>query len=94
MKGKRAYEDYEELGRRLIAAQKALGELSSLIFGMFQSHDDRGRPMPSTYDSELLKRHLGLKRLISQLALEYRSEAPDVPEGKPEIPPPFDRQDR
>ncbi len=50
--------------------------------------------MPSTYDSDLLKHHLDLKRLISQLALEYHTEAPDVPEGKPQIPPPFDREDR
>ena len=88
----RTYEDYEELGRRLIAFSEAMGELSSLLFRMFESHDDRGRPVPSGYDSELLRRHLDLERLVSQLASEYRAEAPDVPEGKPAAPPPFDKE--
>jgi hypothetical protein len=90
----RSYEDYEELRRRLVAVERATAELSSLVFGMFQTYDDTGRPMPSTYDTELLKRRLDLGRMISQLAFEYRTEAPEVPEGKPEIPPPFDRGDR
>lgn len=92
--GGRTYEDYEELGRRLVAVEKATAELSSLVFGMFQSKDDTGRPVPSPYDTELLKRRLDLSRMISQLAFEYRAEAPEVPEGKPEIPPPFDREGR
>lgn len=93
MKGKRTYEDYEELGRRLIAAQKALGELSSLVFGMFPTHDELGRPLPTAYDSDLLERHIVLDQLVSQMALEYEGEAPDVQEGKPPVPPPFDREE-
>lgn len=93
MKGKRTYEDYEELGRRLIAARKALGELSSFVFGMFQSYDDIGRPMPSSYDRDLMRRHMDLSQLVSQLALEYRSEVPDVPPGKPPVPPPFGKEE-
>lgn len=92
--GGRSYEDYEELGRRLVAVERATAELSSLVFKMFQSRDEIGRPMPSTYDTELLKRRLDLGRMISQLAFEYRTEAPEVPEGKPEAPPPFDREGR
>jgi hypothetical protein len=89
---RKTYQDYEELGRRLVAVEKATAELSSLVFGMFQSQDDRGRPVPSSYDTELLKRRLDLDRLVSGLTFEYRTEAPEVPEGKPEAPPPFDRE--
>lgn len=88
-KTQRRYENYEELGRRLMAADEALGDLSSFVFGMFQSSDERGRPVPSTYDVDLMNRHLYLSDLISQLSLEYHAEAPEVPEGKPPIPPPF-----
>lgn len=94
MKGERTYEDFEDLGQKLIAAQRALGELQSKLMWMFLAEDERGRPLPTSYDRDLLERTVSLARLRSQLALEYRTEAPEVPEGKPEIPPPFDREDR
>lgn len=90
---KRTYEDYEELGQRLIAARQALFEVHTQLMQMYPfPRDAAGRPLPTGYDSDLLKRKNSLASLISQLALEYRSEAPDVPEGKPQIPPPFDRE--
>jgi hypothetical protein len=93
--GSRGYEDYEELGRRIIAAQEASSQVAALIMHMWPVEAEDRRPLPSQYDDEMLRRTLDLNELVSQLSLEFHAEIPEseVPPGKPRTPPPFDRQD-
>lgn len=103
MKDKRAYEDYEELGRYLQAAEEAVSRAQTKSLDMFGGlkpvTEDRPvtmdqRPRLTSHDGRLLDAAMILRKLGSELAMDFRAEVPEseVPPGKPPIPPPFDRK--
>lgn len=105
VRNRRTYEDYEEMGRYLEAAQEAVGKAMSKSFDMFGGldpvTDDRApgidrRPRPTSYDEKILAASTLLESLRSELAMNFQVEIPEseVPAGKPRTPSPFDREDR
>lgn len=104
-RNRRTYEDYEEMGRYLEAAQEAVGQAMSKSYDMFGGldpvTDDRDdaidrRPRLTSYDEKILNASMALESLRSELAMNFHAEVPEseVPAGKPRTPSPFTREDR
>lgn len=103
---RRTYEDYEELGRYLDAAQEAIHKAQAKSFNMFGGLEPRAevgetvtletRPAPTSYDKQILQAVVILNNLGSELAMNFHAEIEEseVPLGKPRTPPPFDREAR
>jgi hypothetical protein len=104
MRGRRrTYEDYEEMGRYLKAAEEAVHRAQTKSFDMFGGLDPLTevgetvtldtRPSPTSYDKEILQLVVTLNNLRSELAMNFHAEIAEseVPPGKPRTPPPFDR---
>ncbi len=92
---RREYEDYEELGRRLEAFEDALLALQDQVVKMWEM--GRGTTEQTRLlapDAQVLSMVVTTQRLHQDLALQCAAEVEekDVPEGKPRIPPPFDRR--
>jgi hypothetical protein len=90
---RRRYEDYEELGRRIMDVEAAINQLQAQLIRMFSVEAEDRRPITSRYDREALDVVLLLGKLRSELAADFRAEIEEsgVPPGKPRTPPPFDR---
>jgi hypothetical protein len=90
---RRRYEDYEELGRRIMDVEATIAQLQAQLIRMFSVEDDEGRLVASQYDTEARDVVLLLGRMRSELATNFHSEIEEseVPRGKPRTPPPFDR---
>jgi hypothetical protein len=89
---RRRYEDYEELGQRIMDVEAAINQLQAQLIRMFSEEAEDGRPMASRYDTEARDVVLLLWRLRSELAADFHAEIEEsgVPPGKPRTPPPFD----
>jgi hypothetical protein len=89
----RRYEDYEELGQRILDVEVAINQMQAQLIRMFSVEAEDRRPMTSHYDREALDVVLLLSKLRSELATDFHAEIEEseVPRGKPRTPPPFDR---
>jgi chromatin segregation and condensation protein Rec8/ScpA/Scc1 (kleisin family) len=93
--GGREYKDYEELGRRLGALDEALTAFQQQVVRMWNlGSGETEQTRHLAPDAQVLEMVLTLQNLHRQLALECAAELgeADVPEGRPRIPPPFDRR--
>lgn len=98
---RRTYEDYEEMGRYLEAAQFAVSKAQRKSFDMFGGLKSltedtvtmERRRTPTSYDETILEAVLILETLRSELAADFHAEIAEseVPSGKPRTPPPFGR---
>ncbi len=94
--GRREYEDYEELGRRLEVLDAALLAFQQQVvkmWGLGSGEAEETRHLAP--DVPVLEMVLRLQRLHQQLTREFSAEVEeaDVPEGKPRCPTPFDRRE-
>ncbi len=89
---RRRYEDYEELGQRIMDVEAAINQLQTQLILFSVDAEDR-RPMTSRYDREARDVVLLLGKLRSELAADFHAEIEEseAPPGKPRTPPPFDR---
>ena len=98
---RRTYEDYEEMGRYLEAAQFAVSKAQRKSFDMFgglKALTEGTVTMetgltPTSYDETIVEAVLILEKLRSELAAGFHAEIGEsvVPPGKPRMPPPFGR---
>ena len=97
----RTYEDYEELGRYLEAAEedvrRAQRKTLDMIRGLKPLSEDRPvtmetRPAPTSHDRRILELVIILDYLRSELAMDFHAEVPEseVPPDRPRTPSPFD----
>jgi hypothetical protein len=93
--GRREYEDYEELGRRLEALREALFALQGQVILMWDlGSGETEQTRHLAHDVRVLDMVYTLEQLHQDLALELAAEVDEkeVPEGKPRFPSPLDRR--